>query len=84
MRSYTIFGIIAVATGVLVLAYQGLVFMNEEMVARIDPAQTMTDGLPLNSMMGALILAGGVALLVHGKQEVQRRVKAAQLRRWLL
>jgi hypothetical protein len=84
MRSYTIYGIIFVATGVLLLAYQGMLFMNEEMVARIEPAQAMKDGLPLNSIMGALALAGGVALLVHGKQEVQRRVKAAQLRRWLL
>jgi uncharacterized membrane protein HdeD (DUF308 family) len=84
MKAYTYAGIILIAAGIVALAYQGFAYTTEAIVVGLGPEYMTKERLPLPSIVGALALAGGIVLLAYGKQEGQRRVKAAQLRRWLI
>jgi hypothetical protein len=88
MKAYTFLGIILIVAGIVAFAYQGMTYTTGENVAGLGPthmtAEEGTRTLTLLPIMGAFALAGGIVLLVHGKQEGMRRVKAAQFRRWLL
>ena len=84
MKTYLYLGIILIAAGIVALAYQGIAYTTEEIVVGLGPEHMTAERLPLASIAGALALIGGVVFLAHGKQEGQRRVKAAQLRRWLI
>lgn len=85
MKAYAFLGIILIVAGIVAFAYQGMTYTTGENVAGLGPTHmTGERTIPMLPIVGALALAGGIVLLVHGKQEGMRRVKAAQFRRWLL
>jgi hypothetical protein len=62
-------GILLVAIGIVAFAYQGITYTTREKVVDIGPIHMSADKtrtLPLGPIVGAVALAGGVALLVLG------------------
>jgi hypothetical protein len=62
-------GILLVAIGIVAFAYQGITYTTREKVVDIGPIHMSADRtrtLPLGPIVGAVALAGGVALLVLG------------------
>lgn len=62
-----IIGILLIAVGVVSLAYQGITYTSRETVVDIGPIKATADKqktIPLPPILGALALAGGVALLL--------------------
>ena len=71
MKSLSIIGILLIALGIAAFAYQGITYTTKEKVVDLGPLQISaekTRTIPLPPIMGALALAGGVALLIAGKK----------------
>ena len=69
MKAYTIIGILLIVLGIASLAYQGITYTSREKVVDIGPIHMTADKtktIPLTPIVGAIALAGGVALLVAG------------------
>jgi len=65
-------GIILIALGVLGLAWGGFTYTTNEKVVDIGPihaTREKTHNIPLPPIAGAVMLIGGVVLLVAGKKE---------------
>ena len=65
-------GIILIALGVLGLAWGGFTYTTNEKVVDIGPihaTREKTHNIPLPPIAGAVMLMGGVVLLVAGKKE---------------
>jgi uncharacterized membrane protein len=72
MKTNTILAIILIAVGILAFVYQGITYTTDEKVVDIGPLQVTaekTKTLPLPPIVGALALAGGIALLVVAKKK---------------
>jgi len=72
MKTYTWLGIILIVVGVVAFAYQGITYTTREKVVDLGPVQMTADRsrtLPLPPIVGAIALAGGVALLVMGSKK---------------
>ena len=60
-------GILLVAAGVLIFAYQGFTYKTHEKVADIGPLHITREEkhtIPLPPLMGGVALVGGIALIV--------------------
>ncbi len=69
MKAYTMIGILLIVVGIASLAYQGITYTSREKVVDIGPIHLTADTtktIPLTPIVGAIALAGGVALLVAG------------------
>jgi hypothetical protein len=67
MNSTKLSGLILIALGLAALAYQGFSYTTREKVVDFGPLQVTsekTHTLPLPPIVGAIALAGGIALLV--------------------
>ena len=65
-------GIVLIALGVLGLAWGGFTYTTNEKVVDIGPihaTREKTHNIPLPPIAGAVMLIGGVVLLVAGKKE---------------
>ena len=65
-------GIILIALGVLGLAWGGFTYTTNEKVVDIGPihaTREKTHNIPLPPIAGAVMLLGGIVLLVAGKKE---------------
>jgi hypothetical protein len=65
----TIAGAVLIVLGVVALIYQGITYTSRETVIDIGPLHATADQqktLPLPPVLGALAVAGGVALLFAG------------------
>jgi len=72
MKTYTLLGVILIVVGVVAFAYQGITYTTREKVVDLGPVQMTADRsrtLPLPPIVGAIALAGGVALLVMGSKK---------------
>jgi len=72
MRTYTLLGIILIAVGIAAFAYQGITYTTREKVVDVGPLRMTaekTRTIPLTPIVGALALAGGIALLVTGSKK---------------
>jgi hypothetical protein len=72
MKSITILGIVLAVLGVLALLYQGFSYTHTEKVLDVGPIHATRDDrehIAVPPIVGALILAGGVALLVIGAKQ---------------
>ena len=69
MKPMTIAGAVLIVLGVVALIYQGITYTSHETVIDIGPLHATADQqktLPLPPVLGALAVAGGVALLFAG------------------
>jgi len=69
MKPMTIAGAVLIVLGVVALIYQGITYTSRETVIDIGPLHSTADQqktLPLPPVLGALAVAGGVALLFAG------------------
>jgi hypothetical protein len=72
MKTYTLLGVILIIVGVVAFAYQGITYTTREKVVDVGPVHMSADKtrtIPLTPIVGALALAGGIALLVVGSKE---------------
>jgi hypothetical protein len=69
MKSITVAGIFLVILGVLVIVYQGVTYTKREKILDIGPIQATREThktVPLPPILGAVAIAGGIALMVKG------------------
>ena len=72
MKTYTLTGIILIVIGIIAFAYQGITYTTREKVVDIGPIQVTADKtktLPLPPIVGAVVLVGGIILLVMGNKK---------------
>ena len=72
MRTNTIIAVILIALGIVAIAYQGITYTTHESVVDIGPLKVTSEKsrtLPLPPIVGAIALAGGIALLVVGRKK---------------
>jgi len=68
-RSTIILGVVLITLGVLALAYQGITYTKREKILDIGPLQATAERektILLPPLVGALSLAGGIALVIIG------------------
>ena len=71
MKTTALTGIILIVVGVLALAYQGITYTTRKKVIDIGPIQATRESketIPLPPVLGAVAIAGGIALLVAGNR----------------
>lgn len=69
MKPISIVGVVLVVLGLLALVYQGFSYTKRETVVDIGPVHATADRqkhVALPPLVGAVVLAGGVVLLVSG------------------
>jgi hypothetical protein len=62
-----------IALGIVAFAYQGITYTTREKVVDVGPIHMTaekTKTIPLPPILGALAIAGGIALLVVGRRKV--------------
>lgn len=72
MKPVTLVGIALIILGVLALAYQGFTYTTREKVIDLGPLKASVDkekSIPLPPIVGALALAGGLALVIVGARK---------------
>jgi hypothetical protein len=72
MKPVSIAGIVLVVLGALALAYQGFNYTRHEKVLDLGPIHATTDEqhhVPVPPILGAIVLLGGVSLLVVGASQ---------------
>jgi hypothetical protein len=73
LKSATIAGLVLVVLGALALVYQGVTYTSHKKVLDIGPLQATTEQkhtVPLPPILGALAVAGGLALMFSGARRV--------------
>ena len=72
MKPITLAGILLLIVGVLALAYQGINYSYREKVLDVGPIHVTKETheqIPISPILGALALAGGIALLAIGAKQ---------------
>ncbi len=72
MKTISVLGIALVILGALALIYQGFNYTKQEKVLDVGPIHATVDDqkhVSLPPILGALALAGGIALLVVGARQ---------------
>ena len=72
MKPISIAGILLVVLGVAALAYQGFTYTHQEKVLDVGPIHATAekhDRVSIPPVLGALTLAGGIALIVFGSKK---------------
>jgi len=67
MKPAVIIGVILIILGIVALAYQGITYTSKEKVVDIGPLKVEAQKektIPLPPLLGALLLVGGVVLVV--------------------
>ena len=67
MKPAVIVGVILIILGIVALAYQGITYTSKEKVVDIGPLKVEAQKektIPLPPVLGALLLVGGVVLVV--------------------
>jgi hypothetical protein len=69
MKPTTLLGILFIVVGGLALAYQGFTYTHQEKVFDVGPIHATAekhDRVSIPPILGALALAGGIALIIFG------------------
>lgn len=72
MKPTIIIAIILIVLGIAALAYQGITYTTREDVVDLGPIKVTaekTKTIPLTPIVGAIVIAGGIALLVMGMKK---------------
>jgi uncharacterized membrane protein HdeD (DUF308 family) len=67
MKPAVIVGVILIVLGIVALAYQGITYTTQEKVVDLGPLKVEAQKektIPLPPLLGALLLVGGVVLVV--------------------
>lgn len=71
MKPISLAGIVLIVLGILALTYEGINYTRHERVLDVGPIHATADTkerLPIPPILGALAIAGGIALLVTGSK----------------
>ncbi len=69
MKPIVLIGIVLMAFGIIVLAYQGITYTTQEKVLQIGPLEATKKTekrIPLPPILGVAALAGGIVLVFMG------------------
>ena len=72
MRSTAIVGLVLIVLGLAALAYQGITYTTRETVIDVGPLHATAERhrtLLLPPVLGAVVVAGGIVLLVAGMRK---------------
>jgi len=72
MKPTIILAIILIALGIAALAYQGINYTTRENVVDLGPIKVTaekTKTIPLTPIVGAIVIVGGIVLLVMGMKK---------------
>jgi len=72
MKPTIIVAIILIALGIAALAYQGITYTTRENVVDLGPIKVTaekTKTIPLTPIVGAIVIVGGIVLLVMGMKK---------------
>ncbi len=72
MRFTALVGVVLIVLGLAALAYQGINYTTRETVIDIGPVHATAERhrtLPLPPVLGAVVVAGGIVLLVAGMRK---------------
>jgi hypothetical protein len=72
MKRTAVLGLVLVALGLLVLAYQGITYRSGETIVDIGPLHATAERnktLPLPPVLGIVAVAGGAALWIAGSRK---------------
>jgi len=72
MKPTIIIAIILIALGIAALAYQSITYTTRENVVDLGPIKVTaekTKTIPLTPIVGAIVIVGGIALLVMGMKK---------------
>jgi hypothetical protein len=72
MKPTIIIAIILIALGIAALAYQGITYTTRENVVDLGPIKVTaekTKTIPLMPIVGAIVIVGGIVLLVMGMKK---------------
>jgi uncharacterized membrane protein HdeD (DUF308 family) len=72
MRSTAIVGVLLIVLGVVALAYQGINYTTRETIIDVGPVHATAERhrrLPLPPVLGAVVVAGGIVMLVAGMRK---------------
>ncbi len=74
MKTSVLLGILLIAVGVIALAYQGITYTRNKTIMDVGPLKAQVEEkrtIPLPPVLGAVSLAGGIALLVAGTRPMR-------------
>jgi hypothetical protein len=72
MKAATLIGILLIVLGVATFAYQGITYTTREKIVDLGPIEATKETrktIPLPPVLGALSLAGGIALVMAGAKK---------------
>jgi hypothetical protein len=72
MKPMTLLGILLIVIGGMALAYQGFTYTHQEKILDVGPIHATAekhDRVFIPPILGALALAGGIALIVFGAKK---------------
>jgi uncharacterized membrane protein len=72
IKSITLVGIALILLGIVAFAYQGISYTSREKIIDVGPLQASVDTkktIPLSPLLGALVLVGGIVLVVVGSKK---------------
>jgi hypothetical protein len=72
MKPMTLLGILLIVIGGMALAYQGFTYTHQEKILDVGPIHATAekhDRVSIPPILGALALAGGIALIVFGAKK---------------
>ncbi len=72
MKPMTLVGILLIVLGGMALAYQGFTYTHQEKILDVGPIHATAekhDRISIPPILGALALAGGIALMVFGSKK---------------
>jgi len=72
MKPMTLIGILLIVLGGMALAYQGFTYTHQEKILDVGPIHATAekhDRISIPPILGALAVAGGIALMVFGSKK---------------
>ncbi len=70
MKTKMLVGVVLIALGILVLAYQGISYTTKDTVAELGPLKVQKENketIPLPPILGAVALVAGVAIVITSR-----------------
>jgi Na+-transporting methylmalonyl-CoA/oxaloacetate decarboxylase gamma subunit len=70
MKAKMLVGVVLIALGILVLAYQGISYTTKDTVAELGPLKVQKENketIPLPPILGAVALVAGVAIVITSR-----------------